>query len=75
MLTSTELRERLERNPHNLSGKDHMCNLDLWAARFEAEGRRAYLKSLGGNPYNAGTMAHDRWAKGFMDARGEQHVS
>lgn len=38
------------------------------AARFEAEGRRAFERSSGPNPYNAGTMAHDRWAKGFMDA-------
>jgi len=41
---------------------------DQWAARFEAEGASAYRRSTGGNPYNAGTMAHDRWAKGFMDA-------
>jgi hypothetical protein len=41
---------------------------DEWAERFEAEGKAAFQRSSGGNPYNAGTMAHDRWAKGFMEA-------
>jgi hypothetical protein len=41
---------------------------DETAERFEREGRRAYRDGKAGNPYRAGTMAHDRWAKGFMDA-------
>ena len=41
---------------------------DYWAERFEREGQRAYQSSSDGNPYHTGTMAHDRWAKGFMDA-------
>lgn len=48
---------------------------DQWAARFEAEGKAAFQRSSGGNPYNAGTMAHDRWAKGFMEAYEKARLS
>ncbi|PZQ21931.1 MAG: hypothetical protein DI569_10315 [Sphingopyxis macrogoltabida] len=49
---------------------------DATAARFEAEGRRSFeCGGIKANPYRAGTMAHDRWAKGFMDALADKDAS
>jgi len=65
-LTSAEMARRLALNPHNIGGipnAPRMCAHDVTAARLEAEGRAAYPH--GRNPYNAGTMANERWAAGW----------
>jgi hypothetical protein len=65
-MDSAEMARRLALNPHNVGGipgAPRMSTHDVTAARFEAEGRAAYPH--GRNPYNAGTMAHERWARGW----------
>lgn len=68
-MDSQEMAHRLSLNPYNFPGIDAappMSPLDWHAARFEAEGRAGYPHSR--NPYNAGTMACDRWARGWHHA-------
>lgn len=69
-MTSEQLQRRYNLNPSNLPrvhGAPAMSPHDYAAARFEAEGRRAYPD--GANPYNPGTMAYDRFAAGFEQFR------
>jgi hypothetical protein len=65
-LTMQERAARLAANPHNV-GASRMDNFNLWAARFEQEGRNARLGAV--NPYNPGTMAATRFSAGNLEAR------
>jgi hypothetical protein len=68
-MDSVEMARRYALNPHNwprVDGAPAMCPMDYWAARFEAEGRAAYPH--GRNPYNANTMANERWVRGCHQA-------
>lgn len=65
-LTMQERAARLAANPHNI-GASRMDNFNLWAARFEQEGRNARLGAA--NPYNPGTMAATRFSAGNLEAR------
>jgi hypothetical protein len=68
-IDSTELARRFALNPFNLGGIANAPRLsahDFSAACFEAQGRAAYPH--GRNPYNAGTMANTRWARGWHQA-------
>lgn len=67
--TSAQLARHLERNPHNFHDARYGGGLPaIWinAARFEAEGRKGYPHDR--NPYSAGTMANEHWAKGWHQA-------
>jgi hypothetical protein len=60
---------RIALNPYNLPGIEgapQMANFELWAARFEREGRDA-PRGLP-CPYAKGSMAAHRWACGHFDA-------
>lgn len=68
-LTMQERAARLRDNPHNI-GAGRMDNFNITAARFEQEGRNARLGAA--NPYNAGTMAANRFEAGQHWRQGER---
>lgn len=59
------LARALDANRHNIGGA--LSAHDFTAAQMEREGRRAFLNA-GANPYDPGTMAHDRWQAGYRTA-------
>jgi hypothetical protein len=68
-LDSAELARRFALNPYNhpgVEGAPPLCPHDYAAAKFEAEGR--YAHPHGRNPYKPGTMAHDRFVRGWYAA-------